>query len=104
MANECKMEFYFKRADIEKLLAENPKAKGIIISHEIVQEKPRGSLQMLNLVRINARVDPAPKKKAAPAKKATKSTLMKDSGDPDTGVGGGGGATGCPFPPGCTGD
>jgi hypothetical protein len=72
MANECKMEFYFKRADIEKLLMANPKAKGIIISHEIVQEKPRGSLKVLNLVRIKARVDPAPKKKAAPAKTAKK--------------------------------
>ncbi len=37
MANECKMEFYFKRADIEKLLAKNPKAKGIIISRRLFE-------------------------------------------------------------------
>jgi hypothetical protein len=102
MANECKMEFYFKRADIEKLLMANPKAKGIIISHEIVQEKPRGSLKVLNLVRIKARVDPAPKKKAAPAKtaKKTASKLLGDPGDPEPFDPNN--PDGCPFPPGCT--
>lgn len=100
MANQCKMEFYFKREVIEKLLQANPKAKGIIISHEIVQEKPRGSMQLVNVAKITARVDPAPKKKAPAktktAKTGTKSQLMKDDGDPDFGD-----PTGCPFPPGC---
>lgn len=97
MANECKMEFYFRRADIEKLLAKNPAAKGIIVSHEVVQEKPRGSMQTLNLVKISARVDPAPKKKAAAKTvKKTASKLLGDPGDP------GEPAQGCPYPPGCT--
>jgi hypothetical protein len=99
MANECKMEFYFKRADIDKLLKANPKAKGIIISHEIVQEKPRGSLKVLNLVRIKARVDPAPVKKAT-ATKTAKKTASKLLGDPDPNDPGS--PEGCPYPPGCT--
>ena len=87
MANECKMEFYFTRAEIEKLLVANPKAKGIIITHQIVQEKPKGSLKLVNIARISARVDPAPKKK-------TSSKLMGDPEDLPT--------QGCPYPPGCT--
>jgi hypothetical protein len=104
MANECKMEFYFKRADIEKLLAEHPKAKGIIISHEIVQEKPRGSLKVMNLVRIQARVDPAPKTKAVATRTVKKSSakLLGDPGDPPPPPPPPGAADGCPYPPGCT--
>lgn len=102
MANECKMEFCFRRADIEKLLAANPKAKNIIVSHEIVQEKPRGSMTPVNMVRITARVDPAPKKKAPVKKAAVKSSkLMKGGEDPGT-PDDPGTIGGCPFPPGCT--
>jgi hypothetical protein len=96
MANECKMEFYFKKEEIEKLLAANPKAKGIIISHEIVREKPRGSLNYLNIVRIKARVDPAAKKVKA---KTTKAAMAAFDG-PDDPID----PVGCPFPPGCTGN
>lgn len=92
------MEFYFKRADIEKLLEANPKAKGIIITHEIVQEKPRGSLKVVNVSKIRARVDPAPKKKATAVKS---SKMMKDGGDPPP-TNDPNNPNGCPFPPGCT--
>jgi hypothetical protein len=87
MANECRIEFYFRKEELEKLIAANPKAKGIIISQEIVREKPRGTLQAVNIAHIKATVYPA--KKAA-AKKAMTAGPVDD-----------GSIDGCPYPPGC---
>jgi hypothetical protein len=87
MANECKIEFYFRREELERLIAANPKAKGIIISQEIVREKPRGTLQAVNIAYIKASVFPA---KKATAKKAM-AAAPGDDGSID----------GCPYPPGC---
>lgn len=86
MASQCKMEFYFKTADMLKLLKENKKAKGIIISQEIIQKKgPRG--MPANVVLITARLDAQPDA----AKAAFK---MLSTGEEDI--------YGCPYPPGCT--
>lgn len=94
MANECKIEFYFKREEIEKLLKENPDAKGIIISQEIVREKPKGSLKEVNMVKIKARAVPAAEKKAALSAKSATLTEGAEA-EPAEDV------DGCPYPPGC---
>lgn len=78
---ECKIEFYFKREQLEKLLADNPSAKGIIVKQEIIPRKqPNG--KVYNLVTITARPD-----------KKTKSRGVKAGEEI---------IDGCPFPPGCT--
>ena len=94
MANECKIEYYFKTAELAKLLKANPTAKGIIISQEIVKEKPKGAANYVNVVRIKARVD---KPKTAAKTTAKSAKLVGDPGDGDDG-----GINGCPYPPGCT--
>ncbi|MEO7530007.1 MAG: hypothetical protein ABIS69_01305 [Sediminibacterium sp.] len=92
MANECRIQFYFKTDDLKKLLKANPKAKGLIVSQEISREKPRGSLKYLNIAHIKATVDMG---------KVTKSrkgiALEKGGDDPPTDES----IDGCPFPPGC---
>lgn len=88
MSNQCKLEFYFKTADLEKLLHAHPGAKGIIISQEIVKEKPKGAEQYVNVVHIRARADNG-------AKAGTDQKIM--GAVPDDGC-----IDGCPFPPGCT--
>ena len=91
MANECKIEYYFKADELKKLLGANPKAKGVIISQEIVKEKPKGAVNYVNVVRIKARVDMP---KMAP-KKGAKFMIGGDEELPPPGV------DGCPYPPGC---
>ncbi len=86
---DCKIEFYFRRGQLEKLLADNPTAKGIIISQEVIQRtQPNG--KSYNMLSITARVDKKAKKKVA--KKGGKA-----GGGTDEGV-----VDGCPYPPGCT--
>lgn len=80
-AKECKIEFYFKRDELEKLLAGNPSAKGIIIKQEIMPRKQANGKQY-NLVSITARPD----KKSRSRKKGSGEDMID----------------GCPFPPGCT--
>jgi hypothetical protein len=86
MANECKIEFYFKRDVIENLLKIHPNAKGIIISQEIVKEKPKGAENYVNVVRIKARAD---------VDTATMSKALDGGQEALPPV------DGCPFPPGC---
>lgn len=74
----CKIQFYFKRADMEKLLKDNPSAKGVIISEEIVPNTSSGSHHG-NSVYITARAD------------VGTGTTPK----------GGDEVPGCPYPPGC---
>lgn len=81
-SKECKMEFYFKRENIEKLLNENPKAKGIIVKYQIKVRKTADK-EMINVVEITARVD----KKAA-ASRGAKPVPVES-------------VPGCPEPPGC---
>lgn len=88
MPHECRIEFYFKAEEMAKLLAENPAAKGIIISQQIVREKPKGADYYVNVTRIKARPD-----------------LGENAGTtrPGTTVTGGEETiNGCPYPPGCT--
>lgn len=88
---QCRIEFYFKTADLEKLLNENKGAKGIIVSQEIRKEKPKGMDRYVNITHITARPDygskkPKPKGKTAKAAAAGGGEEFID---------------GCPYPPGC---
>lgn len=86
--SHCKMEFYFKSADMLKLLKENKKAKGIIISQEIIPKRgPKG--KPANVVLITARLAEEPV--SANTKSMTK---IVTAGEQDI--------YGCPYPPGCT--
>lgn len=76
---ECKIEFYFKRDQLEKLLADNPSAKGIIVKQEILPRKQANG-KPYNLVSITARPD--------------KKSRGRGTGEEVI--------DGCPFPPGCT--
>ncbi len=90
MSRECKIEYYFKRGDLEKLLNANPGAKGIIVSQQIVKAKPKGAEHFVNLVKIRARVDNDPTNTAA------RTATTADAGEEEI--------DGCPYPPGCTED
>ncbi len=87
MSNKCRIEFYFKVDELQKLLNEHPDAKGIIVSEEITKEKPKGMDHYVNITHIKARVH---KGDAAESAKLA-------AGDPDEGF-----IDGCPYPPGCT--
>lgn len=76
------MEFYFKRENIEKLLSENPKAKGIIVKYQIKVRKTADK-ETLNVIEITARPD-----KVAPASRSARTTPVES-------------VPGCPEPPGC---
>ncbi|WP_346239076.1 hypothetical protein ABDK00_010090 [Niabella insulamsoli] len=76
--NACKLEFYFTRESIERLLKENPEAKGIIICQEI-KVRHAADKQKLNVVEISARADNG---------KLRKKSMLKQ-------------VNGCPNPPGC---
>lgn len=87
MSSHCKMEFYFKTADILKLLKENKKARGIIVSQEIIPKRgPKG--KPANVVLITARLA------EEPVTANTKLTQMVKAGGDEV--------YGCPYPPGCT--
>lgn len=82
MASSCKIEFYFKSADLLKLLKENKKSKGIIICQEITQKRgPKG--RPVNVVSLTAR----------PSEPANTASKMMTAGEEDI--------YGCPYPPGC---
>jgi hypothetical protein len=88
MASQCRIEFYFRSADLLKMLKDNKKSKGIIISQEITQKRgPKG--RPVNVVSITAR----PSEPAA-AKATSKMAMAGAGGDEDI--------YGCPYPPGCT--
>lgn len=76
--NQCKLEFYFMRENIESLLKENPKAKGIIISQEI-KVRFTADNEKLNVIEICARADNG----------NAKTRVLKAN------------VNGCPYPPGC---
>ncbi len=88
MKHECCIEFYFKADELAKLLADNPNAKGIIISQQIVREKPKGSEHYVNIARIKARPHLA-------EESGTDALQKTVAGEEET-------INGCPFPPGCT--
>lgn len=88
MTHECCIEFYFKADELAKLLADNPTAKGIIISQQIVREKPKGSEHYVNIARIKARPHLA-------GESGTDALQKTVAGGEET-------INGCPFPPGCT--
>ncbi len=97
MSNDCKIEFYFRREELQRLLEKNPDAKGIIVSQAIVREKPKGAENYVNVVRIKARADVP----GAPA--AMKVMAAAADGGGDTGDSPGDDTIlGCPYPPGCT--
>jgi hypothetical protein len=84
MASSCKIEFYFKSADLLKLLKDNKKSKGIIICQEIKQKRgPKG--RPVNVVSLTARPSEPSKPKAM--------MLTATEGEEDI--------YGCPYPPGC---
>lgn len=74
----CKIEFYFTREKIEKLLKENPHAKGIIIRQEI-KVRQTSEKEILNITEITAHADNGEMKSKSLSK----------------------GVEGCPNPPGC---
>jgi hypothetical protein len=88
MASKCKMEFYFKREALLKLIKKNPTAKGIIISQEIVPRKGADG-NVSSIVYIRART--TNQKDAALTTKARKTAV---AGEEEV--------DGCPYPPGCT--
>ncbi|MCH5598367.1 hypothetical protein [Niabella ginsengisoli] len=77
-SNQCKIEFYFTRENIEQLLKENPKANGIIICQEI-KVRHTADNEKVNVIEIKAIADNG--------KNKTRSLLSK--------------VNGCPYPPGC---
>ena len=88
MANkECRIEFYFKKDQLLKMLEANPYAKGVIVSQQLIKKK-QGNGVPYSLVLITARVD----KKAKPigSKKARAAVPLGVSE-----------IDGCPYPPGC---
>jgi hypothetical protein len=87
MAKECRIEFYFKAELLAKLLNDNPGAKGVIVSQEIVRKTQKNG-KPYNLVNITARVDGVSKKKSSA--KTAKAVAGVEEVD------------GCPYPPGCT--
>lgn len=88
MTHECCIEFYFKADELAKLLADNPNAKGIIISQQIVREKPKGAEHYINIARIKARPHLA-------EESGTDALQKTVTGGEET-------INGCPYPPGCT--
>lgn len=91
MPHECRIEFYFKAEEMAKLLADNPTAKGIIISQQIVREKPKGADHYVNVTRIKARPD------LGENGQNTSTTELRTSVTAGEET-----INGCPYPPGCT--
>ena len=83
--NQCKLEFYFTRANIQKLLDENPLADGIIVSQEIKVRRTSDN-QTINIVEIKARAE---HKKGHTDSSKSRSIDISSTVD------------GCPEPPGC---
>ncbi len=88
MAGKCKMEFYFKREDLLKLIKKNPTAKGVIISQEIVPRKGADG-KFSSTVYIRARTT---NQKETTISAKAKSAAVAGPDEVD----------GCPYPPGCT--
>lgn len=87
MSHHCKIEFYFKRKDVEELLKTNPDANGLIIRQEIKPRRKADGKTFENVTSITA---------YARGKNASKKIEAElDPGDC---------IDGCPFPPGCSGD
>ncbi|MFT3903238.1 MAG: hypothetical protein QM727_08690 [Niabella sp.] len=88
MAKDCKIEFYFRKKDLEQLIKENPDADGIIIRQAL---KPRkgANKENITVAEITAYPHWVAGDKAATLSK--KSVLGDDNGS----------VSGCPYPPGC---
>lgn len=84
MSKHCKMEFYFKKDDLLKLIKENPDAKGVIIRQEIKPRKNADGKGFINVTAITA---------YAIGKAASRSTEPDEETKP---------IDGCPYPPGCS--
>ena len=88
MANkECRIEFYFKKDQLLKMLEANPSAKGVIVSQQLIKKKQANGVPY-NLVLITARVD---KKTKAVGSKKARAAAPQGVSEID----------GCPYPPGC---
>lgn len=86
MANECAFEFSFRRKDLEKLLADNPKSQLILVKTEI-KSVSAGGKKRLNVMTATASAKSSGRKTAV---------ALKSSGDITSSI------EGCPYPPGCT--
>ena len=76
MASECRIEFYFKRADMEQLLKDNPTANAVIVSQQLVKT-PQGAMANIRARALND----------------TGTATASPDDDQDI--------PGCPYPPGC---
>lgn len=85
MSNNCKIEFYFKRKDLEKLLADNKNAHGIIICQSIKPRISADKKSKFNAVEISAYA----------VHREERSMLMVAESKGVESV------DGCPYPPGC---
>jgi hypothetical protein len=57
MQEQCKIEFYFRRKEVEELLAKSPDAKGIIVRQEIKPKKFATGNEIHNIMIISAFAD-----------------------------------------------
>ena len=81
------MEFYFKKEELLQLLTNNPHAKGVIVSQEILPRKEANG-DISNRVYIRARISGYSTESSSTAKVVA----IEGSEEID----------GCPYPPGCT--
>lgn len=86
MSKHCKIEFYFKREDMQKLLDENKDAKGIVIKQEIKTRRNGMDKSFTNVTTITAYA------RQKSADKSPETSALIDAARP---------VYGCPFPPGC---
>ncbi|MEO8173826.1 MAG: hypothetical protein ABI581_12110 [Sediminibacterium sp.] len=91
MASECKIEYYFRKEELKRLIDENEGAKGVIVSMEINKEKPNGAEDYVAVAHIKARMFYAPTQSAKSA-----DGEGDPEPDPEESI------DGCPYPPGCT--
>lgn len=86
MNNHCRMEFYFTRKDMQKLLDENPGAEGVIICQEIKPRKVADGDNFINVTTITA---------YCKSPSSNQMNFFAASKKMD-------GIQGCPNPPGCS--
>lgn len=87
MNNECQFEFSFRRKDMEKLLADNPDCKLIIVKNEI-KSVSTGKKNRINVITVTAYAKQSGRKKASLLRTGPLTSSIE----------------GCPNPPGCIDD
>lgn len=88
MDNACKFEYSFRRKDMAKLLAANPRASLIIIKNEF-KTVSAGRNKKVDVIEVSAYAVPS---KSSTAKTAAKAPAAATA---DLEI------VGCPYPPGC---